>query len=145
MKVSVKGVLVGGITDVVLSSILGIPFVIYVMASHDLLKLPKEQVSATLTATIHGNIGLYAIQLLIGFACSVIGGNVAARLAKHDELLNGVLASWLCVGIGVLSLVNGGDSMSLGTHLMLIASTVLAYVLGAYIQLSMVRAKMARA
>lgn len=140
MKVSFKGIAIGGITDVTLSSILGIPFSIYVIASSGLSKLPKDQLSASVVTTIHNSVGLFGVQLLIGLSCSVVGGYVAARLAKHDEILNGVLASWLCVGIGVHSLALGKVTESLPLHFALIAVTPACYALGAYFRRRGVRA-----
>jgi hypothetical protein len=84
-KVSVKGVLIGGIVDVVTSVVLGLPFAIYAISKVDLSNTPGTQASAAVTAVIHGNVLLYVGQLLVGRACSVLGGYVAAWLAKHDE------------------------------------------------------------
>lgn len=145
MKISFKGIVIGGITDVVLSGILGIPFSLYVITSRGLLNLPKDQLGTAVVATIHNSIGLYAVQLLIGLSCSVFGGYVAARLAKHDEILNGVLASWLCVGIGVYAFALGKVSESLPVHLVLIAVTPACYALGAYLRRRGVRAGVASA
>lgn len=132
MKFSIKGVVIGGVADVVLSGLLGIPFTIYVIANMGLSSQPKDQLSAAVIGAIHNSPGLYAIQLFIGLVSSVIGGYIAARIAKRDEFMNGVLASWLCVGIGVYSLVTGKDSQPLPVHLGLIAITPLCYVLGAF-------------
>ena len=53
---------------------------------------------------IHGRThGSNPAQILIGLFCSVFGGYLAGRLAKHEELVNGLLASFLCVGIAVYS------------------------------------------
>ena len=43
--------------------------------------------------------------------CSILGGYVAAWLAKHDELLNGALSAWLCIAFGIAAFgasVRGG-------------------------------------
>lgn len=32
---------------------------------------------------------------------------MSARVARHDEVLNGALASTLCVGLGIYAVVNG--------------------------------------
>ena len=45
-KVSVKGVLVGGIVDVVTSVVLGLPFALYAMLKVDLSHTPNAQASA---------------------------------------------------------------------------------------------------
>jgi len=140
-RVSFAAVLVGAITDIVASAVVGIPFGIYVVSSRGLSGLPKAQLKTALTAAIHASTGLYTTEILIGLVCSVCGGYVAARLAKHDEVLNGLLASWLCVAIGLYSLATGRTSEPVPIHLLTIATTPLCYLLGAYLRLTAVRAR----
>jgi len=109
-KISIKGVFLGGITDVLTTNILAVPLIIYVMANIDRSHTPKEQLGAARIAALHGSVLLYTVQFLIGAGCSILGGYVAARLAKHDELLNGSLSSYLCMGIGLYSVVAGKES-----------------------------------
>ena len=135
MKLSIKGIVGGGVTDVVLSILLGIPLSIYVVASRGLTQTPKDQLGAAVVSAIHANTGLQVIQLAIGFGCSVIGGYVAARLSKQDHIANGVLASWLCVGMGIYSLASGTDSGGLAYHLALIALTPVCYWIGAKLRI----------
>ena len=74
--------------------------------------------------------------LLVGLACSVLGGYVAAWLAKHDELLNGGLSSFLCVGLGIYTMASGKDSDAMWVQiLMLIASPILALIGGILMRL----------
>jgi hypothetical protein len=130
-RLSVKGVLIGSIVDVVASVVLGLPFAIYAMSKVDLSHMPRAQTSAAVTAVVHGNVPLYLGQLLTGLACSVLGGYVAAWLAKHDELLNGGLSSFLCVALGIYTMASGKDSNALWVQiLMLLASPVLALIGG---------------
>jgi hypothetical protein len=135
-KISIKGVLVGGIIDVVMSVGLGLPFAIYAMSKVDLSHTPNAQATSTVTAVIHGNMPLYIGQLLVGFVCSMLGGYVAAWLAKHDELLNGALSSFLCVALGIYTIASGKDSSALGGQvLLLLASPTLALVGGSPIRI----------
>jgi hypothetical protein len=130
-KVSVKGVLVGGIVDVVTSVVLGLPFAIYAMMKVDLSHIPSAQRSSALTTAINGNVPLYVGQLLVGLLCSALGGYVAAWLAKHDELLNGGLSSILCVALGIYTMVSGKDSNAVWVQtLLLLASPALALIGG---------------
>jgi uncharacterized membrane protein YfcA len=132
-KVSAKGVLIGGIVDVVTSFVLGFPFTIYAMSKLDLSHLSSAQMQTALTTAIHNNVPLYAAQLLVGLACSVLGGYVAARLAKREELLNGALSSFICVVLGVYMVASGNDSTPHWLQaLMFIASPALA-LLGGYL------------
>jgi len=131
MKLSLKGVLVGGLVDVGTSVLFGLPFAIYEMTKVDLSHTPSAQASTALTQAIRSNVPLYIGQLLVGLACSVLGGYVAAWLAKHDELLNGGLSSFLCVALGIYTMASGKDSNALWVQiLMLLASPVLALIGG---------------
>lgn len=134
-KISIKGVLFGGIVDVVMSFILGLPFTFYAMSRLNLSHLSSTQQEAAITTAIHSNVPLYASQLLTGLLCSVLGGYVAAWLAKRDELLNGALSSFLCVGLGIYMLATGNDSTPHWLQaFMFIASPSLA-LLGGFLML----------
>lgn len=130
-RISIKGVLIGGIVDIVSSVLIGLPFALYTAFTVDLSNVPKDRVESTISAAIHGNMLLYVGQLLVGLACSALGGYVAAWLAKHDELLNGGLSAFLCVGLGVFTMASGKDSNPLWIQiLMLVASPAMALLGG---------------
>jgi len=129
-KISVKGVLIGGIVDIVTSVVLGLPFAIYAMFKVDLSHIPKAQASAAMTAVIQGNLPLYAGQLLVGLASSVLGGYVAAWLAKHDELLNGGLSSAFCVALGIYAVATGKDPNPHWLQVLLFLASPLMALLG---------------
>jgi len=129
-KISVKGVLIGGIVDIVSSVVLGLPFALYTALKVDLSHIPTSQASTAVTAAIHGNVPLYVAQLLVGLACSVLGGYVAAWLAKHDELLNGGLSSVLCVAGGIYVLATGKDTNPHWLQALLLVASPLLAILG---------------
>lgn len=130
-KLSVKGVLIGGVVDVVASVLLSLPFALCATLKVDLSHTPSSRASGVVAAAIHGNVPLYVAQLLVGLACSVLGGYVAAWLAKHDELLNGALSSVLCVGLGIYTISSGKASNPHWLQmLLLVASPVLALLGG---------------
>jgi len=139
--VSIKGVVIGGIVDIVTSMVSGVPFAIYAMSKIGLAGLPKDKGNLAVTAAMSGNIPLYLGQLLVGMCCSVLGGYVAARLAKHDELLNGALSAFLCVAIGVYSLALGKDSHPLFVQILLLVASPALGLLGGYLRLSQKRAR----
>ncbi len=130
VRVSILGVVIGGITDVVASSLLAIPLVIYVVVKNDLLHAHKG--SAAIASSIHSSAWLYGLQLAIGLGCSVLGGYVAAWIAKHDELLNGLLSSFLCTAIGVYSVLSGKDSQSVLVQIFLLTTAPAFAFLGGY-------------
>src|SRR5882757_3764325 len=106
-KISIRGVLLGAFADIALTNVLAVPLVLYTIAHFGLTKLPPVQAQAAVIAAIHSQAVLTTIEMAIGLGCAAIGGYVAAWLAKHDELLNGVLASFLCVGIDLYALLTG--------------------------------------
>lgn len=133
-KISIKGVLIGGVLDVVLSAILGVPLVIFVIASRGIGRLPKDQMRRALVMAIHGTPSLYAVQLFIGAISTVLGGFVAARLARHDHILNGLLSSAVCMAIGVYSIMTGKSSEPLvGQLVLLLVITPLCGATGGYL------------
>ena len=133
-ELSLLAIILGGVSDVVLSGILGVPLVIYTISTHGLHALPKPQLQSAVTSAIHSDPLLYAAQLAIGAGCSVLGGLIAASIAKERRVVNGVLAAWLCVGIGVYSLVSGRDTPSPATHIALVIATPIFYFLGAVLR-----------
>jgi hypothetical protein len=126
-KVSIKGVVVGGIADVVTTNILFIPLLAFAAKSIDLAHTPKEQGQAALMSALHTSPGLFPAQILVGVGCSVFGGWLAARLAKRAALLNGALSSWLCLLFGVYGLVSGKVS---GSFLLQLADFITAPIAG---------------
>jgi hypothetical protein len=133
-KVSLKGVLIGGIVDVVSSSLLGIPFAIYALSKVDVAHTPKDQLSSAIVAVSRGIPWLYGAQLLVGISCSIFAGYVAAWLAKHDEELNGTLSSYLCVALGIYSIAAGKDSHAHWVQLLILITSPVCGFLGGYLR-----------
>jgi hypothetical protein len=126
-RISVKAVLVGSVVDVVMSFLLAIPFVIYGMVKFRPTHTSSGHAATNLAIAMHADVPLYVSQLLVGLACSVFGGYVAARLAKNNELLNAGLSSFLCVLIGIYAISSGkGLGAQWMQIIMLIASPVCA-------------------
>jgi hypothetical protein len=138
-KISIRGVVVGGVTDILATVILTIPLVVYVIIEQtDILKDPLQ---ATVTATLQANPLLYGLESLIGLVCSVLGGYVAARVAKHDELLNGLLASSLPVALGVYPLATANDSGPLLLPVLLLMASPLCSGFGGHLRLIQIRGR----
>jgi hypothetical protein len=51
--ISIKGVVIGGIVDVVTSVVLGVPFALYAVSKLDLSNIPKDRVESAISAAIH--------------------------------------------------------------------------------------------
>jgi hypothetical protein len=135
--ISLLAVIVGGVVDVALSSILGLLLGVYIITTRGWTHIPAEQLSRAVVAVMHEDPLLYAAQLAIGYGCSVLGGFVAASMAKRRKLYNGLLASWLCVLIGLFSQLPDFRLASLAWRFATITLTPLCYLAGAYIRVKM--------
>jgi hypothetical protein len=106
----------GNIADIVSTSVILFPLMIYIVISSG-SGLPPDQLAGSATAILKGSTAFTVWSSILGSLCSVLGGYVSARLAKHDEVLNGALSSILCVGSGVYTLISGGAAAHFWLHL----------------------------
>ena len=112
MKVSIGGVILGGIVDVVLTNVLAIPLFAYAIAKHALLNVPKGQMESTLAMCMLSDPVLLVGQWVVGLIGTVVGGFVAAWIAKRYEVLNGALSAWLCIAFGIYTIVIATSRLS---------------------------------
>ena len=115
-RVSAKGVLVGGIVDIVATFLLAMPLMMVAMVQLDLAGLPERERTAALIEAMSSRSSYYYIGLGLGSLCSILGGIVAARIAGHDERLNGALSAWLCLLSGLYSWGTGDAETSTVAH-----------------------------
>lgn len=128
MKLSIKGVLLGAVADIVTTNILAIPIVM-VVDVRLVHSAPGTAPSvAAFTQAMKGSPGLYLTALVLGSVASVFGGWVAARVARRSEVLNGAVSAVACMGFGVYAMIRYPQSAPLWQH---IAFLVLSPVLGA--------------
>ena len=120
-RISLKGVAIGSITDILSTNVVMFPVVIYVLASAG---LNPDTVAGSMAKVLNASTLFFVSSSILGGLCSVLGGYVAARIAKHDELLNGGLSSILCVGSGVYALVSGSAAGHLLLHLVYLPLSV---------------------
>jgi hypothetical protein len=74
--------------------------------------------------------------VLIGGVVDVVTSTIFAFVyAKHDELLNGVASSFLCVALGMLTIFTGNDPHSLLVKLLLLIASPVCGLLGGYLAL----------
>ena len=140
-RISIKGVLVGGVTDVGLSTLLGIPFAVWAVLETGIARTPKDQIHSAVSAFMHRPM-IFASEMLIGFGCSILGGYVAARLAKHDELLNGCLSAILCIAGGIWLLATHQNSDPIWQQILELIASPLLGLLGGYLRLKQRRPTM---
>jgi hypothetical protein len=119
---------VGGVVDIVSTTLFTLPISVYATLTSGALHLPPDRQQAAIVAALHANAPLYALNFAIGSACSVLGGFVAASITKRNQVLVGALSAFLCIGSGVYALASGGSSDPLWVVL---ATMPLSAVLGA--------------
>ena len=89
-SISIKGIIIGALFDVVASVILGAVALIAIVVSTGVDNIEN--------ITNVANSGLFAVTgFAIGSGVSVLAGYIAARIAGRGELINGALSSILCV------------------------------------------------
>ena len=140
-RVSIKGVVIGSVADILASNLLAIPFFIYIAVTRGLSTIPKDQIASVLLQTLRNDPVLFATQIAMGSLCSVLGGYIAARIAKHHEVLNGSLAAFLCVGSGVYSILFSPPSLPLWQQLLLVGASPALSAFGGYLRLKSAKTK----
>jgi len=125
-RIVLKGVLIGGIVDLALSSMVGVIHMNYIINSQHLYELyPKEEVIGKYLQILQNDPISMLVSLIIGSTFSILGGYIAAKIAKHDELLNGALTSIFCVLLTI-------PSFSLFDPVILIFTIILSIVLSCF-------------
>jgi hypothetical protein len=114
--VSLKGVVLGGIVDIVATNIAAIPLVVLAATRANVLSLPREQQTPAVVETLQNTPSLYFTQLVLGALCSILGGYVAARIARRSPILNGALSAFLCVGFGLYAFATKADALGPWAH-----------------------------
>lgn len=127
-RISAKAVVVGGILDIVLTNVMALPVMLYAGVNTGAFGLPEAESTQMLLAAFRDSPGLNATAMLLGSLCSIIGGYVAARIAKREAVLHGALSAFLCVASSIYGMVVGPDTLPMGVHL---AFLPLSPVLGA--------------
>jgi hypothetical protein len=124
-RLSLKGIVIGNLTDILSTYIIVIPAALYMLTQG----YAADPQALMKSSTFMG------VSRILGALCSVLGGYVSARIARHDEVLNGALASILCVAPGVYTIFSGSAGDRLGQHLALIPLSVLLAAFGGYLGL----------
>jgi hypothetical protein len=133
-QISAIGVLAGAVTDIVLTNLFTVPVGVYAMLTNGILHLPKGQQQAAMIAAIQANAGLYATATIIGCGCSILGGYVAAWIAKKSELLNGGLSAFLCVSFGLYAIGTGKQNEPLWLAILLLPVSPALGAVGGYLR-----------
>ena len=133
-KISIKGVVIGAIADIGGTNVWAFFLTLYLIFSYHLLSIPPNELANEISSIIRGDPLIFSLNLLMGSLFSILGGYVPAHIAKRNELLNGALSSFLCVLLGLYSIVSGTAFDSLWLHLVsLVLSPALA-LLGGFLK-----------
>jgi hypothetical protein len=130
-RISFKGVAIGNIVDIVSTNVVVLPVVVYVLFSAG---SPPDIAAASAKEILKGNSLFVVASSILGGLCSVLGGYVSARIAKHDEVLNGALSSILCVGSGVYTVISLSSAGPLWLHLAFLPLSPALGALGGYLR-----------
>jgi len=128
-RISLKGVMIGNIVDIIATNVVVLPVMIYILFSSAPPGLTPDAVGRFLMAST----ALRVASIGLGALCSVLGGYISARIAKRDDLLNGALSSILCVGFGVYALLSGSAGDQFGLHLAFLPLSPALGALGGYL------------
>jgi hypothetical protein len=128
-RISLKGVAIGGIVDMVSTNIVVLPVMVYILISSASSGLDAGSVRQVLMASNAFRVS----SSVLGALCSVLGGYVSARIAKHHKVLNGALSSILCIGLGVYALLSGSAADHFGLHLAFLPLSPALGALGGYL------------
>jgi hypothetical protein len=123
MKISIPAVLIGGVVDIVSSAVCLTAFMSYEISKVDPSLRIGHHWTEPINAAANTNVWLHLTYLL----CSMVAGYTAAAIAKRHEHLNGVLASWLRVGLGIIGMLITPTWLD---PFMLVGSPVCAFVGG---------------
>jgi hypothetical protein len=115
-RVSFKGVAIGNITDILATNLILLPVIIYIVGDPTARSASGNAADAVTEILMRSQLFIISSSILGGL-CSVLGGYVSARIAKHDQLLNGALSSILCIASGLYSLIHGSSSGHSWLHL----------------------------
>ena len=135
-RVSLLGVGAGGIIDIVATNVAAFPVLVYAAIKVDMTRLPQEQQVAALVEYLQSHSYLFVITMILGSLCSILGGYIAALIARHDEVLNGALSAFLCVTFGLVSLGSSENTLPAWVHVAFVPFSIALGALGGAIRRS---------
>jgi hypothetical protein len=128
-RISLKGAAIGNIADILSTNIVVLPVTMYILIS----SAPSGPAAGSASQVLMASGVFMVSSSILGALCSVLGGYVSARIAKHDEVLNGALSSILCIGFGVYAVLSGSAAGHLGLHLAFLPLSPALGALGGYL------------
>ena len=145
-KISIKGLVIGSIINMIIMGLLAPPIIHF--AVHAIMHPDTTPINRVISEAIEsgqqhpfssfllGSIGFMVIAL-----SSFPSGYVAAYIAKHDQVLNGGLASALFVGSCLYIQIQSSSQSPLWELLLSISTSIAFAAFGGYLRLRQVRAQ----
>jgi putative membrane protein (TIGR04086 family) len=131
-KLAIRAILIGSLLDILVSFVLGVFLGISIASGIHQHSLAPAASQAAIHTAIHDARWVY---LAFGLMSSMLGGYIAAKIAKHDELLNGACSSVFCVALGIFTMVRGSSIYPLWVQFLLFFLNIACGVLGGYLWL----------
>jgi len=133
-KLSFKGIIIGSITDIVSSNIFQIPLFVWITISLSRSGVSQEQMKSAIILALHDNASYFLFSVMIGGSCSILGGYVAAKIAKQHEVLNGTLASFLCIFGSLYTIFTGTSQFPLWQQIFFLLLSPVLTAFGGYLR-----------
>jgi hypothetical protein len=123
------GVAIGNLIDITSSLIAGF------LASFAIALYYALNQRQPIDASVLRESGMFlAASSILGSFCSILAGYISARIAKHDQILNGALSSVLCVGVTAYSILSGNATHSLAFNVAFLPLSVALSASGGYMR-----------
>jgi len=138
-RLAIRSIIVGGLVDVFASNFFGTISQVVVLLILSIRHTSLEDAPAATRVIVAGSALFFAAQLVIGALCSVLGGYIAARLARHDERLNGAFSSVLSVVSGIVVIAIGHNPEHFIQHVLILPLKPIFGYAGGYLRERQVR------
>jgi MFS family permease len=132
-NISFKAIIVGAVVDILGTNLWGFVLGVYLLLSHTVTQEILRD-STALSTVLREHTLIVVVNLIVGVLFSIIGGYIAASIARQKELLHGTLSSFLCVGIGLYEIISGTTQKNLVLALVLLLISPALGLLGGYIK-----------
>jgi hypothetical protein len=129
------GVLVGGITDIALSVMIFFGLAIIAAFQVPATELNPEARGAAVTAAMGASQAITLASWLLSYGATLIGGYVAARISRVQEIRVGALSAWTCLLAGMSIMATGSGVMPAWQVALIFGSTPFVAGLGGYLRL----------
>ncbi|MBC7793096.1 MAG: hypothetical protein H7Z43_05270 [Clostridia bacterium] len=129
------GILIGGITDVATSMLIYFILAIIVAVQLDPTGQPADVRGAAVVSAMNTSQSVTVASWILSYIATLLGGYVAARIAREQEVRVGALSSWTCLALGALVMASASSVMPRWQLALIVGSTPFIAGLGGYLRL----------